>query len=101
MSGRLGDGTLSCGFSSSSIRQRKRGTGLDRVGARWSLSGAAHGRHIAESPQALWLMSRDDSTPNYTVLSYDARSVSRVYKMSFSEGVWKMGRQPPAFSHRH
>jgi hypothetical protein len=46
--GRLGDGTLQCGFSSSSIRQSR--TGLDRVGARWSLSGAAHGRQIAESP---------------------------------------------------
>lgn len=52
-------------------------------------------------PQALWLISRDDSTPNYTVLYYDARSVSRVYEMSFSEGVWKMWREAPGFWQRY
>jgi hypothetical protein len=41
-------------------------------------------------PQALWLVSRDESAPNSTVLYYDARGVSRIYEMSFSEGVWKM-----------
>jgi hypothetical protein len=52
-------------------------------------------------PQALWLISRDDSTPNYTVLYYDARSVSRVYQMSFSGGVWKMWRGSPGFWQRY
>ena len=52
-------------------------------------------------PQALWLISRDDSTPNYTVLYYDARSVSRVYQMSFSDGVWKMWRESPGFWQRY
>jgi hypothetical protein len=52
-------------------------------------------------PQALWLISRDDSTPNYTVLYYDARSVSRVYQMSFSDGVWKMRREAPGFWQRY
>ena len=52
-------------------------------------------------PQALWLISRDDSTPNYTVLYYDARSVSRVYEMSFSEWVWKMWREAPGFWQRY
>jgi hypothetical protein len=44
-------------------------------------------------PQALWLIGRDDSAPNYTMLYYDARSVSRVYEMSFSQGVWKMWKE--------
>jgi len=35
------------------------------------------------------------------VLSYDARSVSRVYEMSFSEGVWKMWREAPGFWQRY
>lgn len=48
-------------------------------------------------PQALWLIHRDDSALNYTVLYYDARSVSRVYDMSFSDGVWKMWREAPGF----
>ena len=52
-------------------------------------------------PDAIWLISRDESTPNYTVLYYDARSVSRVYKMSFSDGVWKMWRESPGFWQRY
>ena len=48
-------------------------------------------------PAALWLISRDDAIPTYTVLYYDARSVSRVYEMSFSDGVWKMWRGAPGF----
>lgn len=52
-------------------------------------------------PQALWLISRDGSFPTYTVLYYDARSVSRVYQMSFSERVWKMWREAPGFWQRY
>ena len=52
-------------------------------------------------PNAMWLISRDESTPDYTVLYYDARSVSRVYKMSFSESVWKMWRAAPGFWQRY
>jgi len=53
------------------------------------------------TPNALWLISRDDSTPNYTVLYYDARRVSRVYAMSFSDGVWRMWRESPGFWQRY
>lgn len=52
------------------------------------------------TPEAIWLISRDTSTPHYTVLYYDARKVSRVYGMSFAEGVWKMWRSSPDFSQR-
>ncbi len=52
-------------------------------------------------PQALWRISRDDATPTYTVLYYDARSVSRVYAMSFSDGVWKMWRGSSGFWQRY
>lgn len=50
---------------------------------------------------ALWLISRDEAAPNYSVLYYDARSVSRVYEMSFSEGVWRMWREAPGFWQRY
>lgn len=52
-------------------------------------------------PAALWLISRDEAAPDYTVLYYDSRSVSRVYGMSFSEGVWKMWRNAPGFCQRY
>ena len=52
------------------------------------------------TPDALWLISRDEATPNYVVLYYDTRKVSRVYEMSFSNGAWKMWRNSQSFSQR-
>jgi hypothetical protein len=52
------------------------------------------------TPDAMWLISRDESTSNYTVLYYDARRVSRVYEMSFSDRTWKIWRNSPGFSQR-
>src|SRR6185503_2504507 len=37
------------------------------------------------TPDAIWLIGRDASTPNYMVLYYDNRKVSRAYEMSFSD----------------
>lgn len=42
------------------------------------------GGKLSSPPAALWLISRDESIPNYVVLYYDVRSVSRVYEMSFA-----------------
>ena len=52
------------------------------------------------TPDAIWLIGRDESTPNYVVLYHDNRKVSRVYEMSFSDGTWKMWRNSPDFSQR-
>ena len=52
------------------------------------------------TPDAIWLIGRDESTSNYIVLYYDTRKVSRVYEMSFSDGTWKMWRTSPDFSQR-
>jgi Protein of unknown function (DUF1579) len=52
------------------------------------------------TPDAIWLIGRDESTSRYMVLYYDNRAVSRVYEMSFSEGIWKMWRNAPDFSQR-
>ena len=42
----------------------------------WVQDGAFLVIHMGDKspgpPQALWLIDRDDSTPNYTVLYYDA-----------------------------
>jgi len=52
-------------------------------------------------PEAVWLIGRDESTPDYKVLYFDSRGVSRVYEMSFAGGVWKMWRETPAFRQRY
>lgn len=75
-----------------------------RVSFDWVESGAYLVMHMGSKPRgtpdALWLIGRDESSPNYTVLYYDARNVSRVYMMSFSAGRWKMWRNSPGFSQR-
>jgi len=49
---------------------------------------------------SLWIIGPDDSTETYTTLYHDERSVSRVYQMSLSGGVWKLWRNSPGFSQR-
>ncbi|WP_415855402.1 hypothetical protein [Sinomonas sp. G460-2] len=49
---------------------------------------------------ARWVIGRDDCRPEYTVLYADARGVSRVYRMSLEEDVWRVWRDDPAFSQR-
>jgi hypothetical protein len=53
------------------------------------------------TPQAKWLIGRDDSTNFYKVLYFDARGVSRVYEMSFKNDVLKIWRNSPHFSQRY
>ncbi|GHO49835.1 hypothetical protein [Ktedonospora formicarum] len=71
----------------------------------WVQNGAfllmCMGDKLASAPAALWFIGRDESVPNYTVLYYDSRSVSRIYEMSFLEGVWKMWREAPGFWQRY
>jgi hypothetical protein len=76
-----------------------------RVSCAWVQDGAFLGLHMGDprqsAPEALWLISRDESTPDYTVLYYDARRVSRVYAMRFAARVWTMWRQSPGFWQRY
>jgi hypothetical protein len=76
-----------------------------RVSFAWVQDGAfllmRMGDRPPGPPTALWLIGRDEAAPNYTVLYYDARSVSRIYAMSFSDRVWKMWREAPGFSQRY
>jgi hypothetical protein len=51
-------------------------------------------------PSARWAIGRDESGPDYKVLYSDDRGVSRVYEMSFSEGLWQLWRNTPGFSQR-
>ena len=52
------------------------------------------------APTASWIIGRDDAGAAYTALYYDSRGVSRVYHMSFSEGVWTLWREVPGFWQR-
>jgi hypothetical protein len=47
-----------------------------------------------------WIIGRDDPSGEYTVLYSDDRQVSRVYKMTFGGGVWKIWRNTPKFHQR-
>jgi len=91
-------------LSNASFLPRPSDTATGLVSFEWAQDGAfllmRMGDKALGPPEALWLISRDESTPDYTVLYYDARGVSRVYEMSFTDGVWKMWREAPGFSQR-
>ena len=73
------------------------------VKGRVSFEWLEHGAFICMrmGGDATWLISRDDSRSDYQAFYYDARSVSRVYEMSFSDGIWKIWREAPGFSQRY
>jgi hypothetical protein len=49
---------------------------------------------------SLGVIGCDDAGTDYTVLYFDARGVSRVYQMSFANGVWRQWRDAPGFAQR-
>ncbi len=51
-------------------------------------------------PAATFVIGRDETDRRYKALYSDTRGVSRVYDMSFSEGVWKLWRDTDDFSQR-
>ena len=92
-------------LSNASFLPRPSDTVKGLVSFQWVQDGAFLLMRMGDKPPgppaALWLISRDESAPNYIVFYYDSRSVSRVYEMSFSQGVWKMWRNAPGFSQRY
>jgi hypothetical protein len=58
------------------------------------------GDKLAGPPTASWIIGRDDSQQNYTILYYDSRGVSRKYEMSFRDGIWKIWRESLGFWQR-
>lgn len=72
------------------------------VAFEWIEQGAALVMRMggAAAPTATWIIGRDDSGPDYHVLYADDRGVSRVYRMSFGDGTWRMWRDTPEFSQR-
>ncbi|WUH99405.1 hypothetical protein OHR68_38905 [Spirillospora sp. NBC_00431] len=79
------------------------GEGEAPVTVGWLEGGAYLRIHSAAPPPvptATQLVSRDDSSDVYTVLYYDSRGVSRVYQMTFGDGLWKIWRDAPGFDQR-
>lgn len=70
----------------------------------WIEDGAAlvmHQEVDGDAPPAARMMiGRDQDEDHYTVLYSDARGVSRVYRMSFASGQWRMWRDNPSFAQR-
>ena len=68
----------------------------------WLEQGAALVMRMgdAATPPATWIIGRDDSEPDYHVLYADERGVSRIYRMTFSDGTWRTSRHTAEFSQR-
>ena len=70
----------------------------------WIKGGAAlamrQGGDDNGPPAARMIIGRDGDEDHYTVLYSDARGVSRVYRMSFTSGQWRMWRDNPSFAQR-
>ena len=102
LEGLVGDWEME--LSQSSFLHSPSDTIKGHVSFAWAQQGALLEMRMGDKPPgppaALWLMCRDEATPDYTVLYYDSRSVSRVYAMSFADGVWKMWREAPGFWQR-
>src|SRR2546428_234704 len=60
------------------------------VTSEWIEHGAALVMRMGSAaiPTATWIIGRDDSESDYCVHYSDDRGVSRVYRMSLSDGTW-------------
>jgi hypothetical protein len=51
-------------------------------------------------PNAIAVISQDETTGSCSVLYFDARGISRIYDMLLEEGVWRTWRNAPGFLQR-
>jgi hypothetical protein len=54
----------------------------------------------SDFPRSTAVMGPDDAAETYSMLYYDSRGVSRIYRMTFSGGIWTLWRDFPGFSQR-
>jgi hypothetical protein len=72
-----------------------------QVSVEWLENGAfLIMRFPINPPDSIWIIGKDDSSENYNILYFDSRGVSRIYNMSFNNGLWKIWRDSPNFSQR-
>ena len=53
-----------------------------------------------EFPRSIAIIGPDDAAGTYSMLYFDSRGVSRIYRMTFSGGIWTLWRDFPGFSQR-
>lgn len=51
-------------------------------------------------PRSTAIIAPDDAAATYGMLYFDSRGVSRIYKMTFSGGIWTLWRDFPGFAQR-
>jgi hypothetical protein len=51
-------------------------------------------------PRSIEVIGPDDEAETYRMLYYDSRGVSRIYRMTFSGGIWTIWRDFPGFHQR-
>ena len=54
----------------------------------------------SDFPRSIAVMGADDEAETFRMRYYDSRGVSRIYRMTFSGGIWTMWREFPGFSQR-
>jgi hypothetical protein len=54
----------------------------------------------SDFPRSKAVIGADDEAGTYRMLYYDSRGVSRIYRMTFSGGIWTIWRDSPGFSQR-
>jgi hypothetical protein len=55
---------------------------------------------VPEAPDGIAIIGPDPASEgNYLQHYFDSRGVARIYKMSLEDGVWKLWRDEPDFSH--
>ena len=52
------------------------------------------------TPTSVSVIGRNESRDDYEVLYADDRGVSRIYRMTFADGVWIQHREDPGFHQR-
>ena len=75
-----------------------------RTSFQWLEGGAFLLQHSevpnTEFPRGTAVIGPDDAAGTYCMLYFDSRGVSRIYKMTFSGGIWTIWRDFPGFSQR-
>lgn len=54
----------------------------------------------SDFPTTTAVVGPDEEAATYRMLYYDSRAVSRIYRMTFSGGIWTLWRDFPGFSQR-
>jgi hypothetical protein len=70
----------------------------------WLEAGAFLIQHseisATDFPRSMAVIGPDDEAETYSMLYFDSRGVSRIYRMTFHGGIWTLWRDFPGFSQR-